>query len=145
MPRNSMSAAMAVALRGGIEGRRRLEPAHRARGGRPKGPERRADAPVDQADALFGDRDAGDADALAHLVEGDVRAVRSHGRRPPQRRWEGFYRRGRGFTTAPRRRVGAGAYGGRGFTTAPRRRFYRAAASSSDSGTRLSGRPMRRI
>src|SRR5262245_19764795 len=80
MPRYSVSAAMAVLLRGGVKGWCRLERQHLARVERPDGPERVLQEPVDEDDAVFGDGDTGEANALADLVESDVGVSSRHGR-----------------------------------------------------------------
>src|SRR5215470_12445049 len=81
MPRSQRSAvAMAVALGGGVERRRRLEGQGGARVERANRLERVLQEAVNQGYPVFGDRDTGEADSLAHLVHGDIRVSIAHGR-----------------------------------------------------------------
>src|SRR5262245_4600202 len=79
---------MAVALRGGVERGRRLEGEGPARVEGPDRAQRVAQEPVDQRHPLLGNVDAGNPDAGADLVDGDVVGLIWHGESPPWRGWQ---------------------------------------------------------
>src|SRR5438094_7665367 len=80
MPRSQNSAAaMAVGRGGGVERRRRLQGQRVARIEGPDGPERVAQQRVDEGEPLLGDGQAGYADAVTHLVQGEFGGRCAHG------------------------------------------------------------------
>src|SRR6266542_7116697 len=70
---------MAVDGGGGVERRRRLQRQRVARVERPDGAERVTQQRVDEGEPLLGDRKAGDADAVTHLVQGEFGGRWAHG------------------------------------------------------------------
>jgi hypothetical protein len=70
---------MAILGCGGVERGRRLEGPGLARVQLSNGLERVPQEPVDQCEAILGDRESREANALAHFIRGDIRLVGGHG------------------------------------------------------------------
>src|SRR5258705_2579142 len=80
IPRSQRAAAAMAILRcGGVERRRRLESPGLARVHLADGLERVPQESVDQRQSILGDCNARDANAFAHFIGCDVRALSGHG------------------------------------------------------------------